>query len=115
MKGRAVYSTAGGRLCPKCGWPAGDCRCSGAFTKPGEAVPEKIKATLNLENAGPGKKVTVIHGLPKNTAFLDSLARELKKACGAGGKAGDGVVEIQGDQRERLRDLLSRRGWTVKG
>ncbi len=82
---------------------------------PQESVPEKIKATLNLENAGPGKKVTVVHGLPKNAAFLESLAKELKKACGAGGKAGEDFVEIQGDQRERLRDLLTKKGWVIKG
>ena len=115
MKDRVVYSSEKGRTCPKCGWPATDCRCSGAVAGPQEPVPAKIKATLNLENAGPGKKVTVIHGLPKNSEFLESLARELKKACGAGGKSGDGLVEIQGDQRERLRDLLSQRGWTIKG
>ncbi|HEV8118299.1 MAG TPA: stress response translation initiation inhibitor YciH [Thermoanaerobaculia bacterium] len=115
MTGRVVYSSEKGRICPKCGWAAADCRCAGNLARPEEAVPEKIKATLNLENAGPGKKVTVIHGLPKNTEFLESLAKELKKACGAGGKAGDGLVELQGDQRERLRDLLSQRGWTIKG
>jgi translation initiation factor 1 len=82
---------------------------------PPEAVPEKIRATLNLENAGPGKKVTVIHGLPKNAAFLESLAKELKKLCGAGGKTGENLVELQGDQRERLRDLLAKKGWIVKG
>jgi translation initiation factor 1 len=82
---------------------------------PQEAVPEKIRAILNLENAGPGKKVTVVHGLPKNAPFLESLAKELKKACGAGGKSGDDFVELQGDQRERLRDLLAKKGWIVKG
>jgi translation initiation factor 1 len=58
--------------------------------------------------------VTVIHGLPKNDAFLESLAKELKKACGAGGKAGVDFVELQGDQRERLRELLVEKGWVVK-
>jgi len=82
---------------------------------PQEAVPAKITATLNLENAGPGKKVTVIHGLPKNTAFLESLSKELKKTCGAGGKVNDGLVELQGDQRDRLRDLLGKKGWRIKG
>jgi translation initiation factor 1 len=67
--------------------------------------------------------VTVIDGLPENRAFLDALARELKKSCGTGGRVrglppeGGRIrsVEIQGDHRERLRDLLARKGWTVKG
>ncbi len=114
-KDRVVYSSGKGRICAKCGWPAADCRCASALPGPREAVPEKITATLNLENAGPGKKVTVIHGLPKNSAFLESIAKELKKSCGAGGKAGEDYVELQGDQRERLREILARKGWTVKG
>ena len=115
MKERVVYSSGKGRICAKCGWPAADCHCAGALAPPQEPVPAKITASLNLENAGPGKKVTVIHGLPKNTAFLEPLAKELKKACGTGGKAGEDFVELQGDQRDRLRDLLGRKGWTVKG
>ncbi len=57
----------------------------------------------------------MIHGLPKNATFLESLAKELKKSCGAGGKAGEDFVELQGDQRERLRDLLGKKGWVIKG
>jgi translation initiation factor 1 len=78
-------------------------------------VPAKITAKLRVENAASGKKVTFIDGLPKNEEFLRELAKELKKSCGAGGKAGDGFVELQGDQRERLHEVLSRKGWTVKG
>jgi translation initiation factor 1 len=115
VRERVVYSSGKGRICVKCGWPTADCHCAGALPGPQEAVAAKITATLNLENAGPGKKVTVIHGLPKNTAFLESLAKELKKSCGAGGKAGEDFVELQGDQRERLRDLLARKGWIIKG
>ncbi len=44
-----------------------------------------------------------------------ALSKELKKSCGTGGKVNDGLVELQGDQRERLRALLSTKGWTVKG
>lgn len=113
MKGRPVYSTAAGRLCPKCGWPADQCRCSTSIAAD-EPVPARITARLFVQNAGPGKKVTVIDGLPRNSGFLAALARELKKSCGTGGKAGEDSVELQGDQRERLHDLLSRKGWIVK-
>ncbi len=114
MKGRIVYSSGKGRLCPNCGWPAEDCHCSKSLPA-AEQVPAKITAKLRVENAASGKRVTVIDGLPKNEEFLRGLAKELKKSCGAGGRAGDGFVELQGDQRERLRDLLSRKSWTVKG
>jgi translation initiation factor 1 len=114
MKERIVYSSGRGRLCPNCGWPAEDCHCSKNLAAE-EPVPAKITAKLRVENTASGKKVTFIDGLPKNEAFLRELAKELKKSCGAGGKTGDGFVELQGDQRERLREILARRGWTVKG
>ena len=114
MKGKLVYSSDRGRLCPGCGWPAEDCHCSKSLPA-NEPVPAKITAKLRVENAASGKRVTIIDGLPKNEAFLRELAKELKKSCGAGGRAGDGFVELQGDQRERLHELLSRKGWTVKG
>jgi translation initiation factor 1 len=112
-RGGLVYSTGRGRLCPRCGWPAGDCRCAASLEQP---VPDRIVAKLRLEKSGRGgKTVTVIDGLPRNADFLAALAGELKRACGTGGTAGESSVEIQGDHRERLRELLARRGWTVKG
>jgi translation initiation factor 1 len=114
-KGRPVYSTERGRLCPRCGWPADDCHCAASLRAPEEAVPDRIAARLRIENRASGKSVTVVDGLPANTAFLESLARDLKKACGTGGHAAEGSVELQGDQRERLRELLAKKGWSVKG
>ena len=114
-KERLVYSTGKGRVCPKCGWPAEDCRCSSSLGAAREPVPEKIKAKLRVEKRVSGKNVTVVDGLPRNSPFLDALLQELKKACGTGGGTGDGALALQGDQRERLRELLARRGWTVKG
>lgn len=112
---RVVYSTSGGRSCPKCGWPASDCRCAATLERGREAVPERPEAKIRLENRASGKHVTVISGLPANREFLDALCRDLKKACGTGGTAGEDSIELQGDQRERLRELLAKRGMKVKG
>ena len=110
-----VYSTGPDRRCARCGWPESDCRCSSNVAAQPEPIPERIQVSLSVEKRGSGKIVTVIGGLPANPEFSEGLARELKKACGTGGRAGDAGVEIQGDHRERLRDLLGRKGWTVKG
>jgi translation initiation factor 1 len=108
-----VYSTDSARKCPKCGWPPRDCRCG---TRADAAVPAKIVARLRIEKAGrSGKTVTVVDGLPKNREFLKQVASELKQACGTGGTTGETYVEIQGDQREAIRALLAKKGWTVKG
>jgi translation initiation factor 1 len=112
---RVVYSSDRGRICPGCGWPQDDCRCSKSLPTRDEAVPEKITVRLRLENRGPGKHVTVLDDLPRNDAYLERLCRDLKKACGTGGAAAEGSIELQGDQRERLRELLGKKGMQVKG
>jgi len=112
-RGGTVYSTGTGRICPKCGWPTKSCRCSTAVEQP---VPDRIVARLRIEKAGRrGKTVTVIESLPRNSAFLKELAGELKRACATGGKVVEDRIEIQGDHREKLRELLKAKGWVVKG
>jgi len=110
---RPVYSSERGRLCPTCGWPSSDCRCSKRFD---EAVPDRPVAKLRLERAGRGgKTVTVIDGLPRNAEFLATLLGELQRALATGGSAGESSLELRGDQSARLRPLLAARGFVVKG
>ena len=111
---RLVFST-GGQTCPRCGWPVQNCRCR--EQKPVEqAVTGKVTAKLRMEKAGRGGKiVTVVDGLPQNEAFLKELCGELKRACGTGGAVKDGTIELQGEHRDRLRDLLQKKSYTVKG
>ena len=111
--GKLVYSSAAGRICKGCGQPERGCRCGQPSA---EAVPVRPVAKLRMEKAGRGgKTVTVVFGLPNNAAFLKDLAGDLKKACGTGGTATDDGVELQGDLRDRVRDLLVARGFRVKG
>ena len=111
---RLVYSSATGPVCPGCGWPADNCRCSTRSRE--EPVPARVVAKLRVEKAGRGgKAVTVVYDLPRNAVFLRDLARELKQACGSGGTIQDDAVEIQGDLRDRIRDLLVKKGFGVKG
>lgn len=112
---RVVYSTDGGRKCPTCGWPESDCRCARTLRKGVEPVPDAVVARLRLENRASGKHVTVVDGLPDNRDYVEELCRQLKRACGTGGSAGEGAIELQGDQRERLRELLEKKGLRVKG
>jgi translation initiation factor 1 len=113
MNTRSVYETGKGRICPHCGWPSDDCHCASHRDEP---VPDEPSAILRLEKKGRGgKSVTVVAGLPRNAVFLRGLAAALKRSCGTGGTASDGQVEIQGDQRERLRVVLQSRGMRVKG
>jgi len=61
-----------------------------------------------------GKTVTTISGVPLPQDALRELASELKRRCGTGGSAKEGVIEIQGDHREVLVAELTARGFMVK-
>jgi translation initiation factor 1 len=113
--GRIVYSTGVGKVCPGCGWPAKDCKCSSKQSAD-RPLPGRIVAKLRMEKKGRGgKTVTVVYDLPQNDAFLKELAQELKRTCGTGGAVAGNTIELQGDLRDRVRDCLVKKGWQVKG
>ena len=117
-KGKLVYSTDVGRVCPGCGWPARDCKCStrAAADAPVPSKPGTIVAKLRMEKKGRGGKVvTVVFGLPRNAAFLSALCQDLKRACGTGGVVSDDAIELQGDLRDRVREYLLKKEFVVKG
>jgi len=69
-----------------------------------------------MEKSGRGgKTVTVVYGLPQNSTFLKALTQELKRSCGTGGTTTEDGVELQGELRDRVRDLLQKKGYIVKG
>jgi translation initiation factor 1 len=114
-KARLVYSTGLRSICPGCGWPDKDCRCS-TERAPSDSIPSRIVAKLRMEKKGrSGKTVTVVAGLPNNAVFLKDLCQELKRACGTGGAIDEGAIELQGDLRDRVRDCLAKKGFVVKG
>jgi translation initiation factor 1 len=113
--GRLVYSTDLGRMCPVCGWPIRDCKCS---TKKGgdQVLPPRVTAKLRMEKKGRGgKTVTVVYDLPRNAPFLKELSQELKRSCGTGGAVMEDAIELQGDLRDRVREFLLKKGFVVKG
>ncbi|EPL6452910.1 stress response translation initiation inhibitor YciH [Providencia rettgeri] len=61
-----------------------------------------------------GKGVCVVTGLDLDDAELTKLAAELKKKCGCGGAVKDGNIEIQGDKRDVIKQLLEAKGMQVK-
>jgi translation initiation factor 1 len=58
--------------------------------------------------------VTLVKNLVLSADDLKALARKLKQECGTGGTIKEGVIEIQGEQREKIADILRRLGYKVK-
>jgi translation initiation factor 1 len=75
--------------------------------------PPRVRVGREVAGRG-GKAVTVITGLPFSAAQLDELAGRLKRLCGAGGAVREGVIEIQGDHRDRLVAELIKLGLEAK-
>jgi len=61
-----------------------------------------------------GKGVSIITGLTLSEAHLNELAKKLKQHCGTGGTVKNGTIEIQGDQREKIKQWLEKLGHQVK-
>ena len=98
---RLVYSTATGRI------------------QQADAAPVRPKGDgivrIQRQTSGrKGKGVCLISGLDLDDNALNTLAAELKKKCGCGGAVKQGVIEIQGDKRDLLKQLLEAKGHTVK-
>jgi translation initiation factor 1 len=60
-----------------------------------------------------GKAVTTVSGLPLDAGGLRDLAGLLKKRCGVGGSVKDGVIELQGDHRDVVVEVLRAAGYDV--
>ena len=72
------------------------------------------RVKVRRETAGRrGKAVTTVSGVPLDDEALRALAGRLKKRCGVGGSAKDGVIELQGDHREVVVELLRADGYDV--
>jgi translation initiation factor 1 len=61
-----------------------------------------------------GKTVTTVRGVAGAQSALEDLAGELKRLCGTGGTVKDGIIEIQGDHRDKIVAALTQRGYAVK-
>jgi translation initiation factor 1 len=72
------------------------------------------RVKVRRETAGRrGKAVTTVSNVPVDDAGLKELAGRLKKRCGVGGSAKDGVIEIQGDHRDVVVEVLRGEGYDV--
>lgn len=109
---RTVYSTENGRLCLRCSKAQKDCVCQQLANT---AISGDGVVRISRETKGrKGKGVSLISGLPLPADELKKLAKKLKQICGTGGAIKNGVIEIQGDNREKLLSELKKLGYQAK-
>lgn len=96
-----VFSTDGGRVKPE--------------KTEKKVTPTDGFAKVRRETKGrKGKGVMVISGLGLTEKALKDLASKLKKTCGCGGSVVNDTIEIQGDKRDIIKDILEKNGFKVK-
>ena len=77
--------------------------------------PQQQTAYLHRESSGRGGKVvSVVKNLVLTEEDLKTLAKKLKQECGTGGTVKDGMIEIQGEHRQRMAEVLQKLGYKTK-
>jgi len=74
------------------------------------AAQQKLRIKLETKHRG-GKAVTLVNGFIGTEEDLEDLGKKLKNFCGTGGSAKDGEIIIQGDQRDKVLQWLSKNGY----
>ena len=77
--------------------------------------PQQQTACVSQDRKGRGgKTVTLVSGLVLTDEALKALAKDLKEHCGSGGTCKDGVIEIQGEHRDKVMDFLKVKSYRAK-
>jgi len=77
----------------------------------GELDRSETHVVVRMETRRWGKAVTLVQGLEKTGRSIDEIAHRLKTRLATGGTVKDGVIMLQGDHRNRVKDELVKLGF----
>lgn len=72
---------------------------------------QKLRVRLDTKQRA-GKAVTLVEGFEGKEEDREELGKKLKTFCGTGGSVKDGLIIVQGDQRDKLLSWLLKNGFT---
>jgi len=75
---------------------------------------EQQKIRILTDTRRYGKVVTVVEGIDATDIDMDDLARKLKTRCAAGGTAKEGRIELQGEHKKKVKEVLEELGFSVE-
>jgi len=94
---------------------SGDLRKKENTTYTKSVPPQQQMIYLHRETSGRnGTPVSLVKNLMLSADDLKALAKKLKQQCGTGGTIKDGVIEIQGEHRQKISEILLKLGYKVK-
>ena len=94
-------------ICSVCGLPEELCMCE-------QIAKEQQKIRILTDTRRYGKVVTVVEGIDATDIDMDDLARKLKTRCAAGGTAKEGRIELQGEHKKKVKEVLEELGFSVE-
>jgi translation initiation factor 1 len=97
-----------GEICATCGLPKELCVCE-------ELAREQQNIRVYSVKRRYGKMVTIIEGINASDININELARTLKTKCASGGTVKDGNIELQGEHRRKVEEVLKELGYSIGG
>ncbi len=94
-------------ICSTCGLPEELCMCE-------QIAKEQQRIKILTDTRRYGKIVTVVEGIDSSDIDMEDLARKLKTRCAAGGTYKDGKIELQGDHKKKVKEVLEELGFSVE-
>jgi len=109
-KGNVVYSTNPDwqEKCPECDQSVDECVCN---PKEKSNSQGRVVYIMRESKGRRGKTVTTISNIGGDAK---NIQKDLQRLCGAGGTVKNGIIEIQGDHRDKIRGYLEGKGMQVK-
>jgi len=92
-------------ICPTCGLPKEICACE-------EIAQEQQRIRVFTQERSFGKSVTIVKGLAEEEVDKEDIASKLKKKLACGGTVKEGRIELQGDHKSKMKDLLVDMGFS---
>ena len=92
-------------ICPKCGLVKELCVCE-TIAKESQLI------KIFLERKRFRKFSTIIEGIDQKEIDIRDLAKKLKEQFACGGTAKEGKIELQGDHKNKVKDILVKMGFS---
>jgi translation initiation factor 1 len=79
-----------------------------------DIVKEQQRVAIAVDKRRYGKMMTIVDGINPHELDINEMAAKLKAKCACGGTVKDGKIELQGDHREKVKDVLQQMGFIVE-